>query len=206
MTDPLRETIVQYGRSLHDRGLSPGTSGNLSVRLVDGFLVTPTNSSLGALEAGRLSLLDASGVHVEGDAPTKEVALHLALYEAHPDARAAVHLHSTYAVAVSCLADLDPDDALPALTPYYVMRVGRLPLVRYRRPGSPELLEALRARAAESRALLLQNHGSIVAAASLADAVAAAEEIEEAANVTLLLRGLPVRTLTDDERGELRQP
>ena len=206
MTDPLRETIVEYGRSLYDRGLSPGTSGNLSVRLVDGFLITPTNSSLGSLEAGRLSLLDASGAHIEGDAPTEEAALHLALYDAHPDTRAVVHLHSPYAVALSCLADVDPDDALPALTPHYVMRVGRLPLVPYRRPGSPELLEALHTRARESRALLLQNHGPIVAAASLAEAVAAAEEIEEAAKVSLLLRGLPVRTLTDDECGDLRQP
>ncbi|HZQ81494.1 MAG TPA: 3-oxo-tetronate 4-phosphate decarboxylase [Gaiellaceae bacterium] len=195
MTDPLRETIVEYGRSLHERGLSPGTSGNLSVRLVDGFLCTPTNASLGSLAADRLSLLDASGAHVEGDAPTKEAPLHLALYDAHSDARAVVHLHSTYAVAASCLADADPADALPALTPYYVMRVGRLPLVPFRWPGSSELVEEVRARAAESRALLLANHGPIVAAASLADAVAAAEEIEEAAKIALLLRGLPVREL-----------
>jgi ribulose-5-phosphate 4-epimerase/fuculose-1-phosphate aldolase len=192
-----RDAIVAQGRSLFERGLSPGLSGNLSVRVDGGYLVTPTNVSLGALDAARLARLDESGEHVDGDAPTKEAGLHLAMYAAHPDAQAIVHLHCTHAVAVSCLADTDSGDALPALTPYYRMRVGRLPLVPYAKPGSDELVEAVRAHAGLSRALLLANHGPIVAAESLAQAVAAAEEIEETAKLALLLRGLPVRELGD---------
>jgi ribulose-5-phosphate 4-epimerase/fuculose-1-phosphate aldolase len=191
----VHEAIVECGRSLHERGLSPGLSGNISARVDGGYVMTPTSSALGSLDAERLSLLDESGAHVGGDSPTKEAALHLALYSAHPEAEAVVHLHSTYAVAASCLADVHEDDVLPALTPYYVMRVGRLPLVPCFWPGSDELAEAVRARAAESRALLLANHGPIVAAASLAEAAAAAEEIEETAKLFLLLRGLPVRRL-----------
>jgi ribulose-5-phosphate 4-epimerase/fuculose-1-phosphate aldolase len=195
--DALRRSIVEHGRSLFERGLSPGLSGNLSVRVAGGYLVTPTNASLGSLDAGALPRLDAAGAHLSGDTPTKESALHLALYATHADARAIVHLHSTYAVAVSCLADIDPEDALPSLTPYYRLRVGRLPVVPYARPGSAELVDAVRSRAAESRALLLANHGPIVAADSLDAAVAAAEEIEETAKLALLLRGLPVRELGD---------
>ena len=193
--EALRRAIVAHGRSLFERGLSPGASGNMSARLEDGYLLTPTNASLGALDAQRLARLDHAGMHTDGAAPTKELGIHLAMYEAHPDVRAVVHLHSTYAVAASCLVDTDPDDALPALTPYYVMRVGRLPLVAYFPPGSAELVDAVRARAHESRALLLANHGPIVAADSLDAAVAAAEEIEEAAKLALLVRGLPVRDL-----------
>lgn len=195
--DALRRAIVEHGRSLFERGLSPGLSGNLSARVDGGYLVTPTNMSLGSLAADSLARLDAAGGHIAGDAPTKEAALHLALYAAHADAQAIVHLHSTYAVAVSCLADTDPNDALPALTPYYRMRVPRLPLVPYAPPGSDELVDAVRKRAAESRALLLASHGPIVAAGSLDAAVAAAEEIEETAKLALLLRGLPVRELGD---------
>jgi ribulose-5-phosphate 4-epimerase/fuculose-1-phosphate aldolase len=202
----LRAELVATGRALAARGLSPGTSGNLSVRLGDGWLATPTNASLGALDPARLSRLDAGGRHVDGDPPTKEVPLHLAVYEERPDAQAIVHLHSTHAVAVACLEDVDPDDVLPPLTPYYVMRVGRLPLVPYGRPGDEALAEAVRARARESHALLLANHGPLVAGASLAAAAAAAEEIEETAKLVLLLEGLPARRLTAAQIAELRQP
>jgi ribulose-5-phosphate 4-epimerase/fuculose-1-phosphate aldolase len=202
----LREELVAVGRSLAERGLSPGTSGNLSVRLADGWLATPTNAALGALEPERLSLLDREGRHLGGDPPTKEVPLHLAVYEERPEAQAIVHLHSTYAVAVSCLRDVDPDDVLSPLTPYYVLRVGRLPLVPYARPGDRALAEGVRRRARESHALLLANHGPLVAGGSLGAAAAAAEEIEEAARVALLLAGLPVRELTPEQVAELRQP
>jgi ribulose-5-phosphate 4-epimerase/fuculose-1-phosphate aldolase len=202
----LRAELVETGRALASRGLSPGTSGNLSVRLADGWLATPTNAALGALDPARLSRLDAAGRHVDGDPPTKEVPLHLALYEERPDAHAIVHLHSTHAVAVACLENVDPDDVLPPLTPYYVMRVGRLPLVPYGRPGDSALAEAVRARARESHALLLANHGPLVAGATLAAAAAAAEEIEETAKLVLLLDGLPTRRLTDAQVAELRQP
>jgi ribulose-5-phosphate 4-epimerase/fuculose-1-phosphate aldolase len=203
VSEDLRGSIVAVGRSLFDRGLSPGTSGNLSVRLGDGFLMTPTNSSLGALEPGRLSHLDASGELRDGDPPTKEAWLHLAMYAERPEAQAIVHLHSTHAVAVACLDDVDPEDVLPALTPYYVMRVGRLPLVPYGRPGDDSLSGAVRERARSSHALLLANHGPIVAGVSLEAAASAAEEIEETAKLVLLLRGLPTRALTREQRDEL---
>jgi 3-dehydro-4-phosphotetronate decarboxylase len=196
--------IVETGRTLYARGLSPGTSGNLSVRADGGFLMTPTNSSLGALDPARLSRLDANGEHVDGDPPTKEVWLHLAMYAERPEAQAIVHLHSTYAVAVACLDGVDEDDVLPPLTPYYVMRVGRLPLVPYGRPGDASLSGAVRERARESHALLLANHGPIVAAPTLAQAAAAAEEIEETAKLVLLTHGMKTRLLTGEQLGELR--
>ncbi|HZR95142.1 MAG TPA: 3-oxo-tetronate 4-phosphate decarboxylase [Gaiellaceae bacterium] len=205
MSDSLRDELVAVGRSFFERGLSPGTSGNLSVRVDDGFLMTPTNSSLGSLEPARLSRLDADGGHVDGDPPTKEAWLHTAVYAARPDARAIVHLHSTHAVAVACLADLDPDDVLPVLTPYYVMRVGRLPLVPYGRPGDDALATVIGERARDHHALMLANHGPVVAGSSLAEAASAAEEIEESAKLLLLLQGRPVRALTQAQQDELRK-
>jgi ribulose-5-phosphate 4-epimerase/fuculose-1-phosphate aldolase len=199
-----RAAIITHARSLHARGLSPGTSGNISVRLEDGWLMTPTGASFGSLDPARLSRLDAGGEHVGGDKPTKEHPLHAAMYDVRPDANAIVHLHSTYAVAVACLDGVDPADVLPPLTPYYVMRVGRLPLVPYGRPGDKALADAVRSAARDSAALLLANHGPIVAAPSLDAAVGAAEEIEEAAKIVLLLRGLPTRTLTPEDTAALR--
>jgi len=200
----MRDEIVETGRMLYARGLSPGTSGNLSARADGGFLMTPTNSSLGALDPSRLSRLDAGGNHLDGDPPTKEVWLHLAMYAERPEAQAIVHLHSTHAVAVACLEDVDEDDVLPPLTPYYVLRVGRLPLVPYGRPGDPALSGAVRERARTSHALLLANHGPIVAAPTLAQAAAAAEEIEETAKLVLLTHGLKTRLLTPQQLDELR--
>lgn len=198
----MREEIVAVGRTLHERGLSPGTSGNLSVRTDDGFLTTPTNASLGSLDA--LSILDGSGRHVGGPPPTKEVWLHLAMYDARPEARAVVHLHSTYAVAAACLDGVDEDDVLPAITPYYVMRVGRLPLVPYAPPGDASLAGVVRERARLGHALLLANHGPVVAAPTLAHAAAAAEELEETAKLVLLTHGMPRRLLTPEQADELR--
>ncbi|HET7648125.1 MAG TPA: 3-oxo-tetronate 4-phosphate decarboxylase [Gaiellaceae bacterium] len=200
----MRQEIVDTGRSLFARGLSPGSSGNLSARVDGGFLMTPTNSSLGSLDPDRLSRLDADGDHVDGDPPTKEAWLHLAMYAERPEAQAIVHLHSTHAVAVACLDGVDEDDVLPPLTPYYVLRVGRLPLVPYGRPGDASLSAAVRERARASHALLLANHGPIVAAPTLADAAAAAEEIEETAKLVLLTHGLKTRLLTPQQLGELR--
>jgi ribulose-5-phosphate 4-epimerase/fuculose-1-phosphate aldolase len=202
----LREAIAAHGRSLFARGLSPGTSGNVSARVDGGFLMTPTNSSLGTLEPERISRLDADGEHVDGDPPTKEVWLHLAMYAERPDAQAIVHLHSTHAVAVACMANTDPEDVLPPLTPYYAMRVGRLPLVPYGRPGDASLAGEVRSRARDNHALLLANHGPIVAGPSLDAAASAIEEIEETAKLVLLLDGLPTRPLTPEQLAELRQP
>ncbi|MBX9990765.1 3-oxo-tetronate 4-phosphate decarboxylase [Phreatobacter oligotrophus] len=198
-----REGLVRWGKSLFDRGLTPGSSGNLSVRLADGYLFTPTNSCLGFLEADRLSKLDTAGQHVGGDPPTKELPLHFAFYESRPSARAVVHLHSTHATALSCLADTDPDDAIPPITPYVVMRVGKVPVVPYTRPGSADVAPLIRAKAPAHPAILLGNHGPVVAGASLESAVFAMEELEETARLVLLTRGMAVRHLATQEIADL---
>lgn len=198
-----RDALVMHGRSLFERGYSCGSSGNLSVRLADGFLVTPTNSCLGRLDPGRISRLDPDGGHTDGDPPSKEAVLHLAVYAARPDAGAVIHLHSPHAVAVSCLAMVNRKNALPPLTPYYVMRVGRLPLVPYVRPGHPDLAAAVGRAAAEASSVLMANHGPVCAGASLDQAVYAAEELEETARLFILLQGQKVRLLEGTQVAEL---
>ena len=194
----LRENIVRWGRSLFDRGLTAGSSGNISVRIEDGYLATPTNSCLGFLAPDRLSKLDRGGNLVSGDAPTKELPLHFAFYEGRLDCNAVVHLHSTYATALSCLADVDTTDAIPPITPYVVMRVGQVPIVPYTRPGSAEVKPLISAIVADHSAALLENHGPIVSARTLDAAIFAIEELEEAAKLTIITRGIPVRYLTWD--------
>lgn len=201
----LREAICAYGKSIFDRGLTHGSTGNLSVRLPDGFLMTPTGSSLGRLDPARLSRLDAEGKLISGDPPTKEAFLHIAVYQERPNAGAVVHLHSTHSVAASVLADVDPEDVLPPLTAYYVMRIGRLPLVPFFRPGDPKLAEAVRGFAGRHHAILLANHGPVVAGASLAAAVDAVEELEETAKLTLMLAGRKLRPLTPEQVEEVRK-
>lgn len=192
----LRESICRYGRSLFERGLTPGSSGNISVRLDDGgWLVTPTNASLGFLDPARISRLDADGKLLAGDAPTKEIPLHGALYETRGSARAIVHLHSTHSVALSMLPGVNADDVLPPLTPYYLMRVGRTALVPYYRPGDPAVADAIRGLAGKYSSVLLSNHGPVVAGADLEAAVFATEELEETARLHLLLHGLNPRGL-----------
>ncbi len=200
-----REAICRLGRGMFARGLTFGSSGNISVRLDDGWLMTPTNVAMGDLDPARLARLDADGQLIGGDPPTKEAFLHRVMYDGRADARAVVHLHSTHSVAVSVLADVDPDDVLPAITAYYVMRVGRLPLVPYFPPGDSRLAEAVRPLVGRHHAVLLANHGPVVAGTSLAAAAGAIEELEETAKLHLLLRGLPVRTLTPAQVAELRE-
>jgi 3-dehydro-4-phosphotetronate decarboxylase len=200
-----REDICRLGQSIFARGLTAGSSGNISVRVEDGFLMTPTNVSLGRLDPARLAKLDANGKLVSGDAPTKESFLHRAMYEERGKAGAVVHLHSTHSVAVSCLAEVDPEDVLPPITAYYVMRVGRLPLVPYYRPGDTTLAEAVRKLAGKHHAVLLANHGPVVAGTSLDAAANAVEELEETAKLFLLLRGMKTRLLTADQVAELRE-
>lgn len=200
----IRDLLVSLAASLFARGFSVGSAGNISVRLPDGYLMTPTNSSLGRLEASRLSKLDANFQHVSGDKPSKEVFLHRAFYQARPEAGAVVHLHSTMATAVSCLADVDRENPIPPLTPYFVMRVGRLmPIIAYYRPGDAAMEPAINAAATTARALLLANHGPVVSGASLTDAVYAAEELEEAARLYLLLRNSAPRLLTPAQVDDL---
>lgn len=203
--DQLREEIVWWGRSLFDRGLTSGTSGNISVRCGAGFLATPTNSCLGRLDPARLSRLDAGWQRLDGDPPTKEIALHRPFYAAYPANGAVVHLHSTHATALSCRADIDADNPLRAATPYVVMRLGTVPVLPYARPGSDVLEPRLLALAARHAGVLLGNHGPIVAGATLTAAASAIEELEEAARLAFLLRDLPVRHLTEAEIAELHQ-
>ena len=201
-----REALVRHGQSLFARGYSCGTSGNLSVRLPGGgYLMSPTNVSLGCLDAMRLSTLDANGAAVDGPPPTKEAWLHLAMYAARPSDAAVVHLHSTYATALSCLTDRPADDMLPAITPYVVMRVGLVARVPYARPGDQAAAETISALAITHRALLLANHGPVVSGSSLDAAVAAAEELEETAKLFFVLGDRPYRRLDADEIDELRR-
>jgi 3-dehydro-4-phosphotetronate decarboxylase len=190
-----REALVALGRSLFDRGLTHGSTGNLSLRTAAGFLMTPTGSSLGALDAARLSLLDEGGVHVRGDPPTKEAALHLAMYRERPGDSAVVHLHSTHSVAVSVLAATDAGNALPPLTAYYAMRVGTLPMLPYFPPGDAALAEAVARVATRHHAVLLANHGPVVSGTTLAAAADAIEELEATARLWLLVRHETLRPL-----------
>jgi ribulose-5-phosphate 4-epimerase/fuculose-1-phosphate aldolase len=200
----LREAVCAFGKSLFERGLTFGSSGNISVKVDDGWLLTPTNVSMGALDPARLSKLDDSGRHVAGDKPTKETFLHMGMYRRRQTAGAVVHLHSTYSVAVSCLDGLDPRDVIPPITAYYVMRVGALPLVPYYRPGDQALGPAVEALADRHHAVLLANHGPVVAGTTLETAVYAIEELEETAKLYLLLHGRAVRPLTAEQVADVR--
>jgi ribulose-5-phosphate 4-epimerase/fuculose-1-phosphate aldolase len=190
-----REAICRLGRSLFERGLTHGSTGNLSIRTDAGFLMTSTGSSLGMLDPARLAVLDAAGVHVRGDPPTKEALLHLAMYRERPRDRAVVHLHATHSVAVSVLADVDPANVLPPLTAYYAMRIGTLPLVPYFAPGDAALADAVAGLASRHHALLLSNHGPVVSGVSLDATADAIEELEATAKLWLLVRHEKVRTL-----------
>ncbi|MFG1320362.1 3-oxo-tetronate 4-phosphate decarboxylase [Xanthobacter autotrophicus] len=200
----LRESICMFGRSLFERGLTPGSSGNISLRLDDGgWLVTPTNASLGFLDPARISRLDATGRMVSGDAPTKEIPLHQALYDTRSSARAIVHLHSTHSVALTMLPEINPKAVLPPMTPYYLMRCGQTALVPYYRPGDPAVSDAIRGLAGRYSSVLLANHGPVVAGDTLEAAVFATEELEETARLYLLLRGLNPRYLSPEQVADL---
>jgi ribulose-5-phosphate 4-epimerase/fuculose-1-phosphate aldolase len=201
----LREAICDLGRSMFDRGLTHGSTGNISAKLDDGWLLTPTGSSLGRLDPARLSRLDWDGRLVAGDPPSKEAFLHLAMYRVRAQNGAVVHLHSTHSVAVSVLADVDPADVLPPLTAYYVMRIGSLPLVPYYAPGDMALADAVRGLASRHHALLLANHGPVVGGSSLSAAADAVEELEATAKLYLLLQGRRIRALSDEQVAELRR-
>jgi ribulose-5-phosphate 4-epimerase/fuculose-1-phosphate aldolase len=202
----VRDSIVSLGRSIFERGLTFGRTGNLSVRIGDRILITPTSVSLGRLAADALSGIGLDGSHLDGPKPSKEAFLHSAMYRARPTAGAVVHLHSTHAAAVSCLAVDDRSNVLPPLTAYYVMRVGRLPLLPYHAPGDPALGPAAEAAARDHHALLLANHGPIVAGVDLDAAADAVEELEETARLFLLLRGMATTPLTVAQQAALTPP
>jgi ribulose-5-phosphate 4-epimerase/fuculose-1-phosphate aldolase len=200
----LREQVCALGRSIFERGLTHGSTGNVSARCDDGWLLTPTGSSLGTLDPARLAKLDWQAKLVSGDPPSKENFLHLAMYQERERNQAVIHLHSTHSVAVSVLEDVDPADVLPPLTAYYVMRIGSLPLVPYFAPGDMRLAQAVRGFAGRHHAMLLANHGPVVAGSSLAAAADAVEELEATARLYLLLQGRRLRPLTPEQVADIR--
>jgi ribulose-5-phosphate 4-epimerase/fuculose-1-phosphate aldolase len=201
----LRDDIARLSKSLFDRGFSVGSAGNISAAVDDGLLITPTNSCLGFLDPARITKLDRDGNHVSGDAPSKEIFLHRAFYETRPGTGAVVHLHSTFATALSCLPDTDPDDCIPPLTPYVVMRVGPVKLVAYVRPGDPAAGNLIRDLGGRFGAVLLANHGPVVTGKDIHSAVYAAEELEETAKLLVLLRGSATRLLNLEQVADLNR-
>ena len=196
----LREQICLLAKSLFDRGLTHGSTGNISARTPDGgLLVSPTGTSFGRLDPGRLSRFDAQGTLVDGDKPTKEMPLHTAFYDTRTTAGAVVHLHSTHSVALSMLPDTDPDDFLPPMTPYAIMKLGKVRLLPFFLPGDPAMGEAVRGLVGKRSAVMLANHGPVVAAKDVEAACNAIEELEETAKLALLLRGLNPQMLTPDQ-------
>lgn len=200
----VREEIVRLSRSLFDRGFSVGSAGNISAAVEDGILMTPTNSSLGNLDPARISKVSRDGKHLSGDKPSKELFLHNAFYETRQQTGAVVHLHSTFATALSCLTDINPEDCIPPLTPYVVMRVGEVKLVPYVRPGDEKAGDLIRELGGRHAAVLLANHGPVVTGKDITSAVYAAEELEETAKLLVLLRGHPIRLLTTENVAELK--
>ena len=201
----LREEICIFGKSMFDRGLTPGSSGNISARGDDGWLMTPTNSCLGRLDPATISKVDAKGNLISGSKPTKEAFLHLSVYEQRRSAGAIVHLHSTHSVAVSCLSDTDPKQPIPPITAYYVMKIGNLVLLPYYPPGDMTLANAVREVAGKHHAILLANHGPVVAGKDLEAAVYAAEELEETAKLYLMLKGNRLKILSPEQVAELHR-
>lgn len=196
----LRELICTLAKSLYDRGLTGGSSGNISARTAEGgLLVTPTGSSFGRLDPARLSLFDAKGQHIGGDKPTKEMPLHSAFYDTRSTAGAVVHLHSCHAVALSMMEDVDADNFLPPLTPYAIMKLGKVKLLPVFLPGDPAMGEAVRGLAGKRSAVMLANHGPVVAGADVEAACYAIEELEDTARLAMLTRGMPVRALSESQ-------
>lgn len=202
--DGLRKAICRTGKMLVRRGLVHGLTGNISVRAGAQYLLTPTGSALDRLEPGQLSLMSPEGELQSGDPPTKEWRLHRAVYDSRPSAGAVVHTHSTHSVAVSMLAGIDVDDMLPVLTPYYVMRVGRCAVSPYRIPGDAQLALDIVKLAPAYHVIVLAHHGPVVAGASLEDAAATLEELEESARLYLLLQGRSYNALDAAAIDELR--
>ncbi len=200
----LREEMVMLSRSLFERGYSVGSAGNISAAVDDGILITPTNSCLGFLDPARISKVDAAGNHVSGDKPSKEIFLHRAFYQTRPNTGAVVHLHSTYATAISCLSDINPDDCIEPITPYVVMRVGKVKLLPYVPPGDPAMGDMIIALGGAVNAVLLANHGPVTAGSDLRSAVFASEELEETSKLLMMLRGRNYRSLTDEQIDALR--
>jgi ribulose-5-phosphate 4-epimerase/fuculose-1-phosphate aldolase len=206
MPSPVFEVseLVRVARSLFARAYSFGTAGNISVRVGDVVYATPTGSSFETVAEEDIAICTVDGEFTAGMKPTKELPFHLAAYRARPDARAVVHLHSTYATAVACLRDLDMENAIPPITPYFAMRLPCLPVVPYLPPGDEGLGAEVERLARGTAGMLMRNHGSIAIGRSLAEASALAEEIEETARLYLLLADR-AQPLSADQVAELRR-
>jgi len=204
MTTALREQICLLAKSMFDRGLTGGSTGNISARTDDGgLLVSPTGTSFGRLDPGRLSLFDANGTLVDGDPPTKEMPLHAAFYATRSSAGAVVHLHSCHSVAWSMMPDVDADNFLPPMTPYAIMKLGRVKLLPFFRPGDPAMGEAVRGLAGKRSAVMLANHGPVVAGKDVEAACNAIEELEDTARLAMLMHGIPARMLDEAQVRDL---
>ncbi|THH36215.1 aldolase [Aliishimia ponticola] len=200
----LREQICVLAKSMFDRGLTGGSTGNISAQTDDGgLLVSPTGTSFGRLDPGRLSRFDASGTHIDGDKPTKEMPLHTAFYETRSTAGAVVHLHSCHSVALSLMPDADEDNFLPPLTPYGIMKLGKVKLLPFFLPGDPAMGEAVRGLAGKRSAVMLANHGPVVAGKDIEAACNAIEELEDTARLAMLTRGMNPRMLTGAQQQAL---
>ncbi|CUH82551.1 aldolase [Tropicibacter naphthalenivorans] len=196
----LREQICLLAKSLFDRGLTHGSTGNISARTEDGgLLVSPTGTSFGRLDPARLSRFDGTGKLIGGDKPTKEMPLHTAFYDTRSSAGAVVHLHSCHSVAWSMMPEVDPDNLLPPLTPYGLMKLGKVKLLPFFLPGDPAMGEAVRGLAGKRSAVMLANHGPVVAGADVEAACNAIEELEDGARLAMMTRGMNARALTDDQ-------
>ncbi len=196
----LREAICRLAQSLYDRGLTHGSTGNISSRTEDGgLLVSPTGTSFGRLDPARLSRFDADGRLIDGDAPTKEMPLHSAFYDTRSTAGAVVHLHSCHSVALSLLPDNDADNFIPPLTPYAIMQLGKVKLLPFFVPGDPAMGDAVRGLAGKRAAVMLANHGPVVAGKTVEAACNAIEELEATARLALMMRGLPAQALSSDQ-------
>ncbi|MEO9865916.1 MAG: aldolase [Yoonia sp.] len=200
----LREQMCLLAKSLFDRGLTGGSTGNISARTDDGgLLVSPTGTSFGRLDPGRLSRFDAKGVLIAGDQPTKEMSLHSAFYDTRSSAGAVVHLHACHSVAWSMMPDADPDNFLPPLTPYAIMKLGKVKLLPFFMPGDPAMGDAVRGLAGKRSAVMLANHGPVVAGKDVEAACNAIEELEDTARLAMMMRGIPARALTDAQVQDL---
>ena len=200
----LREQICTLARSMFDRGLTGGSTGNISARTPDGgLLVSPTGTSFGRLDPGRLSRFDPAGRLIDGDPPTKEMPLHAAFYDTRASAGAVVHLHSCHSVALSMMPEVDADNFLPALTPYAVMKLGKVKLLPFFLPGDPAMGDAVRGLAGKRSAVMLANHGPVVAGKDVEAACNAIEELEDTARLAMMTRGLNPRGLTNDQVARL---
>ena len=206
MSLALREEICRVGASLHARGYVHATAGNISVRTEGGFLITPTDTCLGQLDPGRLAEIDADGTQTSGDRASKTLVLHRRIYDAAPEARCVIHTHSTHLVALSLAGVWSTDDIVPPITPYYVMKVGHVPLIPYHRPGDPAVgdvvaqrIAAMRDKGTPIRAVMLDRLGPNVWHTTLAEAGAVLEELEETARLWLMARPAPLTALQIDE-------